>query len=304
MGALLGRGVKGLVLEACLVLEDWGSLERLIVNGVVEHSSSSSLMSNLIEKRRSDLVVLCLKNLSDISVYELMCVLKYFLAMPKDGIRSMGDVRKEWESQALLAIEKVSDKGSKAKNESLARDASLWIMMAYDGFSVSELCLHHFLASKNLDDVILAACISKLDGSEIMSVIKYLAKWLQKYERFPQAGPCPNAASVLGLRVCDWIPTQEAIIKCLGLVVDEHFSSLVLHQEFHEELESLGSVVTTLAAEANLCASIANLTNTLRSTRAGIVGSWFYVVMDSSLYIICFKLKFFIGSGRLFSSKL
>ncbi|GAA0174352.1 hypothetical protein LIER_27758 [Lithospermum erythrorhizon] len=38
-----------------------------------------------------------------------------------------------------------------------------------------------------------------------------------------------------------WIPTQEAIIKCLGLVVDEHFSSLVLHQEFHEELASLGS---------------------------------------------------------------
>ncbi|KAG9141090.1 hypothetical protein Leryth_001605 [Lithospermum erythrorhizon] len=108
-------------------------------------------MSNLIEKRRSDLVVLCLKNLSDISVYELMCVLKYFLAMPKDGIRSMGDVRKEWESQALLAIEK-----------------------------------HLFIGSAS---------------------------------------------------------------------------------EFHEEIEPL-SVVTTLAAEANLCASIANLTNTLRSTRA------------------------------------
>lgn len=49
-------------------------------------------------------------------------------------------------------------------------------MIAHDEFSVSELCLHYLLASSNLDEVVLSSCISKLNGSEIMSLIQYLGK--------------------------------------------------------------------------------------------------------------------------------
>ncbi|KAL3528344.1 hypothetical protein ACH5RR_007666 [Cinchona calisaya] len=270
VGFFMGRDVRSLLLEACFVLELWDVLESLIVNELVLHSCVSNLVNNLIEKRKSDLLVLCVKHLGDIQTYDIVSILRYFLCPSKEGYESMVSVRKEWESQALLAVEKVSDKSLSGKKISVAREASLLIMAAYDGFSVSELCLHYLLKSKNVDELILATCISKLNGSEMMSLIRYLGKWLKKYERFPQVSPCPKASSLLGLKVCEWIPSLEDVVKCLGLVVDEHFSSLVLHPEFHEELRSLGGLASSLAAEARLCGSLANLADSLRSDHRGI----------------------------------
>ncbi|KAI5659849.1 hypothetical protein M9H77_28642 [Catharanthus roseus] len=265
VGGLMGRDVRALILEGCVVLEIWDLLESLIVNGLVEHSCTSNLVNNLIEKRRSDLIILCVKHFSDLQSYDIMCILKYFLCPPKDGYGSMVAVRKEWDNQALLAIQKVQDKSLGVKRMNLAKDASLLIMLAHDGFSVSQLCLHYLLASKNLDEVILASCISKLNGSEMMCLIRYLSKWLKKYERFPRAIPSPEASSKLGLTVCVWIPSIGDIVKCLGLVMDEHFSSLVFHLEVHEELRSLGRLVNSLAAESRLCSSVASIVESWRT---------------------------------------
>ncbi|KAG8379133.1 hypothetical protein BUALT_Bualt07G0056500 [Buddleja alternifolia] len=269
LGVFMGRDVKGLILEGCVSFEVWDVLESLVSNGLVEHSCTSNLVHKLIEKRKSDLIVSCVKHLLDLQTYDLMCILKYFLVLPSDGYKSLVSVRKDWESQALLAIEKASDKEVSGKEKILAKEASLLLMLGHDGFSVSELCLHYLFASMNLDEVIFSACVSKLNGEEIKSLIQYLGKWLRKYERFPQVGPCPKASSMLGLKVCDWIPTLDNVVKCLGLVVDEHFSSLVLHSEFHE-LRSLEGVISSLAAEARLCGTLANLTERLRIDNQGM----------------------------------
>ncbi|KAH0749659.1 hypothetical protein KY290_028891 [Solanum tuberosum] len=264
LGSFMGRDVKGLVLEACVVLETWEILESMIVNGIVDHSGISSLINNLIEKKQSWLVVLCVKHVLDIQTYDMMCVLKYFLSLSKNGDSTLINVRREWESQAMSAIEKAKDVSLGPVRMDIARDASLLLMLAHDGFSVSEMCLHYLLASRNVDEVILGACISKLTGSEIMVLIRYLQKWLNKYERFPQVCPCPKAPFELGLKACEWVPSLEDIVKCLGLVVDEHFSSLVLHQEFHEELKSLEEVVNSLTAEAKICGILSNVTEALK----------------------------------------
>ncbi|VFQ64267.1 unnamed protein product [Cuscuta campestris] len=224
-GLFMGRDVKGLVLEACILLECWEVLESLIVNGLVEHSYFSSLISNLIEKNRSDLIVLCMKHLSDLQALDIMRILKYFISLPLNGHGNILSVRKEWESQALLAIQKLKEYDGQAllasekvkdkilrKRLTLARDASLLLMIAYDGFSATELCLHYLLSSRDYDEVILAACFSGLNGSEIMRLVRYLGKWLKKYEKFPYVSPCPEASSALGLTACDWIPRVEDIV--------------------------------------------------------------------------------------------
>ncbi|KAI7993048.1 hypothetical protein LOK49_LG12G02099 [Camellia lanceoleosa] len=269
VGFLMSRQVKGLVLEACTVLELWEVLETLVVCGLVEHLCSSNLVHNLIEQRRSDLICLCVKHVLDLQTSDVVSILKYFLSPSKGAYSSMVSVRKEWESQALLAMEKAMDKKLSGKKLNLAKEASVLLMVAHDEFSNPELCLHYLLASSNLDEVILSSCISKLNGSEMMGLIQYLGKWLKKYERFPQVCPCPKASSMLGLKACEWVPTLEDIVKCLGLVVDEHFSSLVLHPEFHEELRSIEGLVNSLALEARLCCSMANLIETLRTEVRG-----------------------------------
>ncbi|KAJ0048272.1 hypothetical protein Pint_15252 [Pistacia integerrima] len=263
IGFLMGRDVAGLVLEACLGLKIWELVEALIINGLVDHSCYSNLVMKLAKEKRSDLLCVCVRYAPDLGSSELLCILKYFLCPPKDAYGSMVSVRKEWESQALLAIEKATDEKLSRKKLCVAKEASIWLMVAHDGFSVSELCLHYLLGSSNVDEVILSSSISKLSGKEMMNLIQYLGKWLKKFERFPQARPCPEASYMLGLSACDWVPKLEVVVKCLGLVLDENFSSLVLHPEFRDELRSIEGVVSSLVLETRFCCPIANVLKNL-----------------------------------------
>ncbi|KAK4843603.1 hypothetical protein QYF36_010480 [Acer negundo] len=257
IGFLMSRDVAGLVLEACVRLRIWELVEALILYGLVDHSGYSDLVMKLVAEKRSNLLSLCIKHSPDLGSSELLCFLKYFLCPHRDAYASMVSVRKEWESQALLAIEKARDEKLSRKKSRVAKEASILLMVAHDGFSASELCLHYLLASSNVDEMILSYSISKLNVKEMMSLIRYLGKWLKKFERFPQAGPCPEASCMLGLMACDWVPRLEVVVKCLGVMLDENFSSLVLHPEFHEELRSIEGVVGTLAVESRLCCSMA-----------------------------------------------
>ncbi|KAJ7950914.1 NAC domain-containing protein [Quillaja saponaria] len=80
-----------------------------------------------------------------------------------------------------------------------------------------------------------------------------------------ETSPCPNASVALGLKACDWVPKLEDVVKCLGLVLDENFSSLVLHSEFHEELRSLEGVIGSLTAEARHSCPVADVINKLNT---------------------------------------
>ncbi|XP_027329796.1 uncharacterized protein LOC113846099 [Abrus precatorius] len=264
LGLFMGKDVAGLVLDGCVSLEIWEVVEALIVNGIIEHSCYSNLVAKLVEKKRSHLLCLCIKHAFDLGSTELLTIFKYFLSPSKDAYNSMVTVKKEWESQALLAIEKASDSNHKRKNLLVAKEASILLMMAYDGFSASEICLHYLISSSNISDVMLSPLFSKLNCKELINLIRYLAKWLNKYERFPQAGPCPKASSVLGLKACDWVPKLEDVVKCLGVVLDENFSSLVLHPQFHEELRSIEGVVSCLTTEAKFCYLVADVVDKLK----------------------------------------
>ncbi|KAF3972392.1 hypothetical protein CMV_004098 [Castanea mollissima] len=201
LGSLMGKDVAGLVLDG------------------------------LVAKKRSDLLCLCIKHASDLGASALLAILKYFLCPAKDAYGSMVDVRKEWEKQALSAIEKASERFVTGKKVRLAKEASILLMIAHDGFSASELCLHYLLASSNIDAVTLASSIGNLKGKEMMNLIRYLGKWLKKYEQFPQAIPCSEASHKL---------------------------------EFHEELRSMGEVVSCLASEARLCCLMADVADRLK----------------------------------------
>ncbi|XP_028782196.1 uncharacterized protein LOC114738326 [Neltuma alba] len=263
----IAKNVAGLILEGCVSLEIWELVETLIVNGIIERSAYSNLVSKLMEKRRSDLLCLCIKHALDLGSSEMLCILRYFLSPPKGAFDSMEVVRKEWESQALLALEKAKDR--KGRDLPLAKEAAGLLMLAHDGFSRSELCLHYLFASSNANRDILSPSFSKLNGKQMMSLIRYLTKWLRKYQRFPQVGPCPSASATLGLKACDWVPKLEVIGKCLGLVLDVNFASLVMYPEFHEELRLADDVVSSLTDEAKFCGTLAEVADKLLGEAKG-----------------------------------
>ncbi|KVH98722.1 uncharacterized protein LOC112511126 [Cynara cardunculus var. scolymus] len=269
VGFVMGQAVVDLVLEACFAFEIWEILEPLIVGGLVDGPCSKNLVRNSIEKRRSDLVCFCVKHVSDLQVSDILSVLKFFLSPPKDAYTTMNAIRKEWEIQALSAMKMAVDKTVGEKNSNLAKDDVILLMLAYDQFTVNELCLHYLLASPNLDDVIFPACIGQLNGSEIMGLLRYLKKWLEKYQKFPQACQGPKAPATHGLKASELVPSLEHVTKCFGLVLDEHFSSLVMHPEFCEEVISIELIVNSLVSEARLCCTLANLTSSLKTDVKG-----------------------------------
>ncbi|KAF6151055.1 hypothetical protein GIB67_042390 [Kingdonia uniflora] len=265
LGFLIGEDLAGLILDVCVNLEIWDLLETLIVNGVRGHLSSTSWIESLAEKKRSDLLCVCVKHIGEVGASNFLTILKYFLSPPKGSEDTMSIIRKQWENQALLAIEKVTNARVMDQYLDLAKQASILLMISYDGFSSSELCMHYLFASPNVDELILSYSLSRLDGSEMFKLIQYLGKWLRKYERFPRAIPCVNAASVLGLDACDWVPSLVSIVKSLGLVFDDHFLSLVLSSEYHEELRSIEGIVKSLSSEARLCCSVTDVVENLVS---------------------------------------
>jgi hypothetical protein len=66
------------------------------------------------------------------------------------------------------------------------------------------------------------------------------------------------------LKACDWIPKLDDVVKCLGLVLDGNFSSLVLHPQFHEELRSVEGLVSRLTTEAKTCYMMTVVTDKLK----------------------------------------
>ncbi|XP_026434103.1 uncharacterized protein LOC113331626 [Papaver somniferum] len=257
-GVFIGKNLLSLILEASLKLEVWDVLKTLIIQGV----TCVDLVEILVRKQRSDLLCLCVKHVSDIQSDDFVSIFKYFLTLPKVSKKNMVGVKEDWENQASLAIESCSSR--KNDKSLLAKEASLLLWVAYDGFTPAELCLHYLFASSNLDSLTLSYVLSRLNGTEMLSLIKYLGKWLKKYEKFPQANPCPKAGKKLGLKACDWVPSLKSIVKYLGLVLDEHFSKLVLYTEFQEELRLINGVVQSLASEARLCCSVADVVENLK----------------------------------------
>lgn len=265
LGDVVGGELVGLYAEGCVILGLWETLESMILSGLIGRLGPNDLVEKLVEKNRSDLLCLYANHVSEIRASELVLILEHFLSPPRGSRECMLKVRKEWESQAILAVEKATQKGLPDEVTSLARDASILLMMAHDGFSSSELCLHSLFSSPNLDGLIMSSAISRLGGSEVLSLVRYLKKWLEKYERFPEGCPCREAGPALGLKICELVPSLESVVRGMALVIDEHYPYLVLNSQFHGEMSSIRQVVDSLASAAGSCCSLANVIENLRS---------------------------------------
>ncbi|XP_077226424.1 uncharacterized protein LOC143859655 [Tasmannia lanceolata] len=270
-GFLISRDLALLISEACVSLDLWDLLETLILQKHLSRCSSHSnnLVENLIEEKKVHLICLYIKQVSDLTPSHFKSILKFFLS-ENGSDPNMMTVRKEWENQALLSIEKATQKYLPEKKLQPARCGSLLLSMAHDGFSAPELCLHYLFGSSNIDGLALSSAIGGLDGLEMMKLIRYFLKWLQKYERFPQASHCKAEQwEALGLELCKWVPSLESIIMCVGLVLDENFSFLTLYSEFHHELRLIEEIVRRMVPAFGFCCSVANLVENLKLEAIG-----------------------------------
>ncbi|KAM0920274.1 hypothetical protein ACQ4PT_007611 [Festuca glaucescens] len=221
------------------------------------------LISSLADAGRPDLVCAVLRQAADLRSSELLAALRCFLSPASDAAYdAMVAVKGRWKDAALLAVNKCKDKNAGKKENAVARQAALLLMMGHDGFTSPEVCLHYLLASRTadcVDSVVLAAAVSELDGAEVAGLLSYLSKWIGKYWRFPVARACLEAAGMPGLEQCESVPSLGAVTRAMGLVLDQHFSHLVLNAELRKELCAAEVMVKELAVEAESSGPILDL---------------------------------------------
>lgn len=240
-------------------LAEYDVLLALAECGLLRHPPPS-LLSSLSEADRPDLVCAVVRQAADLRSSELLATLRFFLSPASDAAYdAMVSVKNRWKEAAVLAVNRCKEKGAGKKVDAMARQAALLLMMGYDGFTSPEVCLHYLFASENVDSVVFGAAVSELDGGEVVRLMKYLTKWIGKYQRFPEAQACPEAVGMPGLELCDIVPSFRVVAGALGLVFDQHFSHLALNAELKEDLKAAEMMVKQLATEAESAGPILDL---------------------------------------------
>jgi hypothetical protein len=270
-GFLLGPVVAHLIAETCISFGLWDVLEALIVNNLLKSMISSHLVEKLIDNKQSTLLCLFVKHVPDLCWSNLLNALRYFLSPIDDNcyIR-MVDLRKEWEKEAILAMEKATNIDTPRKVKSLVKEAALVLMVSLDGFTSNEICLHYLFGSDISDSLVLGSAISRLDGSELTILVRYLVKWLEKYWNFPDATRIPKFgkyASVLGLKECTNVPSVGSILKAFGVVLDANFSYWVLNPDIREEIRKGENLVGMLASESGFCEQVSEVIQQLKTRK-------------------------------------
>ncbi|KAJ4756812.1 hypothetical protein LUZ62_091217 [Rhynchospora pubera] len=270
-GFLLGPVIANLIAETCASFGLWDVLEALIVNNLLKSSVSFNLVDKLIDKKQSRLLCLFVKHVPDLPWTNLLNVLRYFLS-PLDDECYMGmlDLRKEWEKEALYAMEKATNVDIPKRVKFYAKEAAFFLMVSLDGFSSNEICLHYLFGSNNSDSLVLGSAISRLDGSDLTSLVRYLVKWLEKYWNFPDASRIPKLGkytSVLHVKECSNVPSIGSILKAFGVVLDTNFSYWVLNPDIRDEIKKGEDFAHLLALESGFCAQVGEVIEQLKAKK-------------------------------------
>lgn len=263
--------IAHLIAETCISFGLWDVLEALIVNKLLKSTISSNLVEKLIDNKQSKLLCLFVKHVPDLPWSNLLNALSYFLSPIDDNCyERMVDLRKEWEKEAISAMEKATKIDMSKKVKTLAKEAALLLMVSLDGFTSSEICLHYIFGSDISDSLVLGLAISRLDGSELTGLVRYLVKWLEKYWNFPdvvRTSKFGKYVSVLGLKECTNVPSIGSILKAFAVVLDANFSYWVLNPDVREEIKKGEQLVGMLASESGLCEQVGEVIEHLKARK-------------------------------------
>jgi hypothetical protein len=248
----LGQTLTSLILECSLSLRYLAPVQMLLQSKVVVSQSSSRLLETLVEEEKPDLLCLYIDNVADPSPTDVYTLLTYFLDNIRSPSRSFGPVRKWWKRRASEAMGKVVEfrKGTEditsksmyittegSRDHDAVVSSAIGMAMAVDGFSTAELCIHHLLAA-GPDETVVSSVVSQLSTGEVLNLTRYLSSWIHCYSSHLENYPMPDGGRV---------PSFTQILGWVAVVLEAHFTKIVLSSDFHNELKTMREKVHSLA---------------------------------------------------------
>lgn len=261
---VLGQKLLSSVLRACITLKNWDLVRAMLDSHALLGNTYTDLVPTLIEHDEASLLCVWIRNICDPRFSDLVLVLKYFLKSSLRAGKSLAGVRYQWRQTALVAITRLSAVMSAAdrKDEDMGEDSdgedadgldhvkgkpfkenekskALLVSVAVDHFQPFELCLHYLVASGH-DEAVLVCIVSQLDNNEVLKLLRYLKKWLEKYAK--QGSLCTFHRG----RKDFWVPSLNDVLRWVSVLLDAHLTSLVLCHEFHCEIQSVQVLIKGL----------------------------------------------------------
>ncbi|KAH9290398.1 hypothetical protein KI387_034515, partial [Taxus chinensis] len=250
LGPYLGRHIVSEIVRFSVELRLWEPF-KILLSCAKGLSPKLKLAEKLTEAKRGDMLCLLLEHTPDIRPSDLVLILTYFLSPPKDD-NSMALFRRERKQQVLKAIEKLEN-----RNFAIQQNVML-IAAAVDRFSPSEFCLH-CVVSASIDENVLGWVVGRLDGSEVLKLVKYLSEWVRVYSACHLTGLFDFPA--VGVSKC--VPSLASVMQWVSVILDEGYSTIVLRTEFHDELKSLEVAVKDMVETASGACALASIVELL-----------------------------------------
>lgn len=279
---LLGQKLLSSTLRVCLTLRYWDAVRALLDSHALNGNLHTDLIPILIEHDEASLLCMWMRNVRDPRFSDLLLVLKCFLKSNLRAGKGLAEVRTQWRQMALVAIGRISELGSVKENDEdvggnserenadtsghsqrqrLKEDAkvkAILVSAAVDHFQPFELCLHYLVASGH-DEAVLASIVSQLDNGEVLKLLRYLKKWLEKYSK--QGSLCTLHSQRKDL----WVPSLRDVLQWVSILLDAHLTSFVLCPDFHAEIQSVQLLIKGMADVGHKLGPLVGVTDHLQT---------------------------------------
>jgi len=180
-------------------------------------ASETKILRKLIDKKQLNLIEKSLIHIVDIPEPDLVRLIKYFISEVQES-----------------DIQDFLDK-KQTKN------------LIFDGDSPKRFFLY-LITSAPRNDIFLQGSLKALKAEEVLTLLQFLTEMLQRYSLHHEV----NLKAVINTR----IPTYAQVLDWVSVVLDSHFTQLVLAKESHAMLKELQ---TLIAHEVDICDKIESL---------------------------------------------
>lgn len=271
----LGQDVVLLIAQRSLSLNYWGLVQVLAECRLITGHVCEELIHQMVQSGAADLMCFFVRHVEDMEPSYLLRMLR--LILTGTGV-SFEPVLTEWNRAANAAIAVAAKRHDhvnsgrilhangnmgrqlrKSRKEAVAVRSALALAMAVDGFAAYELCLHDFLAA-DIDRAVVVYLVERLNLGEVLLVLRYLNKWVDKYNR-----RLANQNSPKGTKKCR-IPTLPRILLWTTVLIDVHCQQFVTGgYELSAELRKLQHSIRELTDVSSKLSRLAGLTADMTS---------------------------------------
>lgn len=269
------------IFSKFLEMKQWFVVCEIVEVAPISVVDFPGLISAVVEDRQIAVLDRLVQFLPDLSPSDLTVALHFILdrdTAVSAGLQSLQKRRQAFARFQVDLLEKEekarrgqmhlgskSSEDYKPNNVGMAKKIWTWdsakkalvAVAAVEGFSSFELCLHSVLLLPR-DESILLSALSELEAREVLLLVKYLRKWMEKYLKALawSTFPHPKWATFP-------IPVVSHVVTWANCLVDCHFTKLLLMEDGTAEILELHQLVGQLSKSVGRLGSLAGATGHL-----------------------------------------